>query len=298
MSLSFKQLRAFITVAQSQNFAEAALKMHISQPALSSAIKKCEEILGGALFTRTTRTVSLTKEGEVFLPIALRLYDEYHDSINQIQAVFAKQTGSLTIASMPSFAERYLPEYLYAFHQRYPNISIKIEDVVVERVVELVSQGKVECGFSFEPTLDDDMIFTPLFTDKFVVVMHPKHPLYKHDVHRMTLLDIQGEAMVVMNRNSNLRVFIDSVYEHYQIAPHIIAEASQIGTLGQLVKQQIGIAIVPQLSSQRMEQLGLRCVLLDEAMLQRKVGIISAPYQHMSVMTQAFLEMIERPVTT
>jgi LysR family carnitine catabolism transcriptional activator len=298
MSLSFKQLRAFITVAQSNNFAEAALKMHISQPALSSAIKKCEEILGGALFMRTTRTVSLTKEGEAFLPIALRLYDEYHDSINQIQAVFAKQSGSLTIASMPSFAERYLPEYLYAFHQRYPNISIKIEDVVVERVEELVSQGKVECGFSFEPTRDDDMTFTPLFTDKFVVVMHPSHPLCQRAASGMSLLDIQNEAMVVMNRNSNLRVFIDGVYKHYQITPQIIAEASQIGTLGQLVKQQIGIAIVPQLSSLRMEQLGLCCVELNEAMLQRKVGIISAPYQHMSVTTQAFLEMIEQPITT
>lgn len=298
MSLSFKQLRAFITVAQSHNFAEAAIKLHISQPALSSAIKKCEELLGGALFMRTTRSVSLTKEGDVFLPIALRLYDEYHDSINQIQAVFAKQTGSLTIASMPSFAERYLPEYLYAFHQRYPNISIKIEDVVVERVVELVSQGKVECGFSFEPTIEDDMTFTPLFTDKFVVVMHPSHPLSELYVDSITLLDVQDESMVVMNRNSNLRVFIDSVYEHYNISPHIIAEASQIGTLGQLVKQQIGIAIVPQLSSQRMQELGLRCVELNETLLQRKVGIISTPYQHMSVTTQAFMEMIARPVTT
>lgn len=298
MSLSFKQLRAFITVAQSQNFAEAAIKMHLSQPALSSSIKKCEEILGGALFMRTTRTVSLTKEGEAFLPIALRLFDEYHDAINQIQAIFTKQVGSLTIASMPSFAERYLPEYLYAFHQCYPNISIKIEDVVVERVVELVSQGKVECGFSFEPTIKDNITFTPLFMDKFVVVMHPNHVLCRAVQHGLTLLDIQAEPMVVMNRNSNLRVFIDSVYAHYTITPDIVAEASQIGTLGNLVKQQIGIAIVPQLSSLRMEELGLCCVELNEAKLQRQVGVITNSYQQMSVMTQAFLAMVERPVTT
>ena len=178
-ALSFKQLHAFITVAQSTNFAEAAIKMHLSQPALSSAIKKCETILGGALFIRTTRKVSLTREGEAFLPIALRLANEYHDSVNQIQAIFTKQTGSLTIASMPSFAERYLPQYMYQFHTDYPNITIKIEDVVVEKVVELVQQGKVECGFSFEPDSPNELSFEPLFTDTFNLVCHPEHPLVK-----------------------------------------------------------------------------------------------------------------------
>lgn len=293
MSLSFKQLHAFLTMAQSHNFAEAATKMHVTQPALSSAIKKCEDILGGELFTRTTRTVSLTKEGEAFVPIAQRLLTEYQDAMDQIQAVFAKQTGSLSVAAMPSFAERYLPEYLYQFHALYPNISIKIEDVVVEKVIDLVQEGKVECGFSFEPKASSDIMFTPLFTEQFVVVMHASHPLNQAQQTSLTLSDIAPFDMVVMNKNSNLRVFIDSVYAQQHIEPQIIAEASQIGTLGQLVKQQIGIAIVPQLSSQRMEELGLVCVRIDESKLQRKVGIITNPYQQLSVTTQAFLEIVE-----
>lgn len=293
MSLSFKQLQAFLMMAQSHNFAEAAIKMHVTQPALSSAIKKCEDILGGELFTRTTRTVALTKEGEAFLPIAQRLHTEYQDAMAQIQAVFAKQTGTLSVAAMPSFAERYLPEYLYQFHILYPNISIKIEDVVVEKVIDLVQEGKVECGFTFEPKHNLDITFTPLFTDQFVVVMHASHPLNQPKHRTLTLHDIATFDMVVMNRNSNLRVFIDSVYEEQEIIQHIIAEASQIGTLGQLVKRQIGIAIVPQLSSQRMEELGLVCIALNESKLQRKVGIITNPYQQLSVTTQAFLEMVE-----
>ncbi|CAI8178018.1 MAG: HTH-type transcriptional regulator CynR [Glaciecola sp. HTCC2999] len=293
MALSFKQLQAFLTMAHSHNFAEAATKMHVTQPALSSAIKKCEDILGGELFARTTRTVSLTKEGETFLPIAQRLYTEYQDAIEQIQAVFAKQVGSLNVAAMPSFAERYLPEYLFEFHAMYPNISIKIEDVVVEKVIDLVQAGKVECGFSFEPKVNSDMTFTPLFTEQFVVVMHANHPLNDAKHTTLALNDIASFDVVVMNKNSNLRVFIDSVYKEQGIEPKIIAEASQIGTLGQLVKQQIGIAIVPQLSSQRMEELGLVCCRLNEAKLQRKVGIITNPYQQLSVTTQAFLRIVE-----
>ena len=73
MNVSYRQLQAFVQVAQSSTFAEAAQKMCLSQPALSSAIKKMEEQVGGALFSRTTRKVQLSPEGQDFLPTAIRL---------------------------------------------------------------------------------------------------------------------------------------------------------------------------------------------------------------------------------
>ena len=71
MNVSYRQLQAFLQVAQSATFAEAAQKMFLSQPALSSAIKKMEEQVGGPLFSRTTRKVQLTPEGQDFLPCLL-----------------------------------------------------------------------------------------------------------------------------------------------------------------------------------------------------------------------------------
>ena len=63
MSISYRNMQAFLCVAESATFAEAAEKLFVTQPALSSSIKKMEEQLGGQLFSRTTRRVQLTPEG-------------------------------------------------------------------------------------------------------------------------------------------------------------------------------------------------------------------------------------------
>lgn len=78
--MTVKQLRAFLAVAQSLSFAQACERLHLSQPALSLAIKNLEQSLGGQLLVRTTRSVALTPEGETLLPIAVRLLADWDNA--------------------------------------------------------------------------------------------------------------------------------------------------------------------------------------------------------------------------
>ena len=89
MSISYRNMLAFIRVAESATFAEAAEKLHLTQPALSSAIKKMEEQLGGKLFSRSTRRVTLTPEGHTLLPTARRLVNEWDETYHDMQNLFA-----------------------------------------------------------------------------------------------------------------------------------------------------------------------------------------------------------------
>lgn len=89
MDISYRQLRAFIEVAKSSTFAEAAVNLHLTQPALSSSIKKMEQQLGGRLFERNTRNVSLTPEGELLLPNAIRLLRDWDNTFSDMQNLFA-----------------------------------------------------------------------------------------------------------------------------------------------------------------------------------------------------------------
>ena len=73
MNITIKQIRAFLAVVDVNSFVEASELLHISQPALSTTIKNVEETVGGRLLARSTRTISLTPEGELFLPVAKRL---------------------------------------------------------------------------------------------------------------------------------------------------------------------------------------------------------------------------------
>src|SRR3990167_4885747 len=102
--MTVKQLRAFLAVAQSLSFAQACERLHLSQPALSLAIKNLEESLGGQLLTRTTRSVRLTPEGETLLPIARRLLVDWDNTEELLRQHFTLQLGKVAVAAMPSFA--------------------------------------------------------------------------------------------------------------------------------------------------------------------------------------------------
>src|SRR5690349_19963292 len=108
-SMTPRRLKAFTVVAQTVSSARACERLHLSQPALSLAIRSLEEALGGRLLTRTTRQVRLTPEGAALLPHAIQLLADWENVRERMQQRFTLQRGHVTVAAMPSFASNVLP---------------------------------------------------------------------------------------------------------------------------------------------------------------------------------------------
>src|SRR5690606_39160670 len=166
-----RQLQAFAAVAQTLSFARACERLHMSQPALSLAIKNLEEELGGRLLARTTRQVRLTPEGAALLPQALQLLADWDNVRERLRQRFTLQRGHVTIAAMPSFAGNILPRILREYRARHPNVEVTVHDVIQEQVVDMVEHGRVEIGFGFEPEAVDTLAFEPLFVDRFMAIV-------------------------------------------------------------------------------------------------------------------------------
>ncbi|MEM0910728.1 MAG: LysR family transcriptional regulator [Pseudomonadota bacterium] len=293
--ISLKSMQAFVTLAEKSNFADAAEKLFITQPALSTAIKNMETQLGGKLFARSTRKVALTPEGTEFLPVAQRLIQDWDIAIADIQSKFSMQRGSLAIAAMPSFAESILPKYLNEYHLAFPDIRIRVLDIVMEDVIKSVEEGRAELGFVFEPEQRVNVDFVPIMRDSFIVIMRPSHPLAS--ASQLAMQDVMHFPLVTMNKGSTFRLWIDNAYAAYQKQPNIIAETFQLGTLGQLLNQsthdpELAIGIVPQLCQQQMERKGLMCIELTESMLKRDVGLVMPVRKPLSTAAMSFLDMI------
>ncbi len=288
MAISYRNMFAFIQVAESSTFVEAAEKLHITQPALSTAIKKMETQLGGALFSRSTRRVQLTPEGRTLLPNAKRLINEWDDTVHDMQNLFAMKKGTLSIAAMPSFAASKLPGILKQFHQSQPDVRIRVLDVVMEKVIEMVLAGRVEVGFTFEPEVSDGLCFHSLFTDSFIVVAHPSHSMLTSS-DGVEWEKVCESDFIAMNRGSALRKWIDEIATKHG-ALNIVAETGQLSTIGQLIKQQMGISIVPSLCKEQMESIGLVCLPLLNSPMQKSVGMVRALRGSMSVASSTLWE--------
>ena len=294
MSVSYRAMMAFVYVAESSTFAEAAIKMHITQPALSASIRKMEDQLGGRLFNRSTRHVELTPEGKILLPMARRLLQDWDNTFVDMQNLFAMNKGTLTIAAMPSFTESHLPPLLAKYHALYPNIHIRIEDVVMERVIESVLSGRAELGFSFKPDILDGLMFFPLFTCEFLLVCRPEHPLARRP--SVVWKDVIGSAFVAMNKGSAVRRWTEHA-ARVEGKLNIVAETGQLATVGQLVYNNLGVSVVPALCENVMTLRSLVCIPLEDRSLSREVGIVIASKSGLSVAADKLISMAKQVTT-
>lgn len=292
MNISVKQLRGFVAIAEAGSFSEACEHLHLSQPALSAAIRKMEEELGGQLFARSTRSVALTPEGAEFLPVARRLLVDWNEGFDDLRGLFALQRGKLSIAAMPSFASNCLPQTLTQLVQRFPNININVQDIVMEEVISAVQSGRVELGITFEPDSMDGLDFQPLFNDRFIAIMPPNHELAANS--EVPFADLLSYTLVSLNRGSSTRRWTDNAISHAGQQPPHIFEAFQLTTIGSMVAAGVGVAVVPALCQQQMQALGAICLPISHGGIERRVGIFTRRRHALSSAAQKFIELLNR----
>ncbi len=287
---TYKQLSAFINVAMSNTFAEAAEKVHLSQPALSTSIKTLESQLGGRLFSRTTRRVQLSREGAEFLPIATRLLQDWDNAVHDMQGLFAMKKGNLTIAAMPSFSISLLPKILQEFHENWADIKISVVDIVMEAVIASVQEGRAEIGFTFETDQLDGLTLQPILNNKFIAVVHRQHRLASYpEVDWKTLSQFD---FVAMNRGSNMRKWIEKFVADNQLHLSIVAEANQLATLGEFVKCKLGVTVVPGVCETQFSNNGLTCIPIGEGNLEKNIVMIKQSRKDLSVPAQAMWDQV------
>jgi LysR family carnitine catabolism transcriptional activator len=288
--MTVKQLRAFLAVAQSLSFAQACERLHLSQPALSLAIKNLEESLGGQLLTRTTRSVRLTPEGETLLPIARRLLVDWDNTEELLRQHFTLQMGKVAVAAMPSFAGNRLPAALKAFRDAYPRVNVAVHDVINERVMEMVRERRVELGVAFEPAALDGLQFTPLYNDRFVAVVPASSELARRDA--LSWADLLGQPFIALQRPSAVRFLLeDSIAALHGKLP-VAFESHQLATVGRMVAEGLGVSAVPSLCRGQMEELGARCLPLNEPQVERRVGLLHLAGHQLSSAAQAMADVL------
>lgn len=288
--MTVKQIRAFLAVAQTLSFIQACERLHLSQPALSLAIKSLEENLGGQLFNRTTRSVRLTPEGEALLPLARRLITDWDNAQEELQQRFCLDLGRVTVAAIPSFSGNLLPSILKTFRTSHPGISIKIQDVINEQVIEMVQVGDVELGLAFAPHAVSGLHFTPLYTDRFVAVVPGNSPLAQaHHVRWEQLLE---EPFIALQRPSAVRYMLEDALVALNRTLPVELESHQLTTVARMVASGLGVSVVPALCVSQMEALGARCLPLHDPAVERPFGVLQQPGHELSVAARALFDTL------
>jgi LysR family carnitine catabolism transcriptional activator len=285
-----RQLKAFTSVAQTLSFARACERLHMSQPALSLAIRSLEQALGGPLLTRTTRQVRLTPEGAAFLPQALQLLADWDNVRERIKQRFTLQTGHVTVAAMPSFAGNVLPRILRDYRKRHPNVEVAVHDVVQEQVVEMVATGRVELGFGFEPEGESVLAFEPLFVDPFVAIVPAGSPLLANAT--VSWAQLLNHNFIALQRPSSTRRLIEESLAAKGMELRLALECHQLATVIQFVAAGLGVSVAPSLCQQQVASMGARSLKLSRPSIRKPVGLITRADQQLSTAAEAIREVV------
>lgn len=178
--MDIDQLTAFERIAREGSFSRAAWELGIAQPTISARIQALEAEVGGELFQRNGRQITLTALGSSFLPYARRALAVLSEGLEAARESDAGKRGRITFGVLNSLSDAFLAPIITQFHKEFPDVELYIRSGDHERVVNLLSDGIIELGLLTWPCLDSLINgHQPLFflSEAIIVVCAPKHPL-------------------------------------------------------------------------------------------------------------------------
>jgi DNA-binding transcriptional LysR family regulator len=273
INFDLQELQAFLAVAERSSFRAAAEDMHISQPALSRRIEKLEAQLGARLLERTTRRVSLTQVGRVFLERARNAIDELDNAVLSIGDLSAQLGGRVTVACVPSVAYYFLPSIIRDYAERFPRIRVRLIDETANIVLNSVVSGRADFGVCFFGTQEPEVDFKPVLREEFVLAMRRDHP---YASRRSVSWDELGqERFMTVAKESGNRLLIDDALAKSGKHASGVFEVSHVMTLLGLVEAGLGVAAVPRLAMPLSGHPTLVGVKLENPRVMRTLGLIT-----------------------
>lgn len=246
--MNVEQIEAFIFVALTGSFSKTADLLYLSQPTVSMRIKALETSMGCKLFQRTGHTISLTKEGDIFLPYAKNILLTLQEGQQAIQRSYGDVEGELTISTVFVAAFYILPDLVEQFQQLYPKIKLTILTGHSHQVLDMVLNHEVSFGIARAVT-HPQINRIQLMSDEMVLAIYPEHPFSNR--HQVTIEEVARERLILFNRGSLDWKLIDSAFSHYQLKNNVVMEADNIEVVKRMVRQKLGIAFLPRFSIQR-----------------------------------------------
>ncbi|TQS24785.1 LysR family transcriptional regulator [Microbispora sp. KK1-11] len=244
--LPLAQLHAFVVLAEELHFGHAAARLGIAQPPLSQQIRRLEDKVGHALFTREPGRVALTAAGRELLPAARHALTDLADGLAAARAVGSGRAGSLRIGFAASLALTVLPGLLRAFRERFPGVRLDIREMTTAPQIAALRDKTIDAGLLREPPTDEaGLAFRTVLTEPFVAVLPSAHPLAA--LRTVRLARLADEPFVLLPRAAGPRLHdqITGLCEVAGFTPLVAQRAVEWQTVCALVETGLGVSLAP-----------------------------------------------------
>ena len=292
MEQNLSQYKIFYEVAKAGNISRAAKELYISQPAISKSISKLEDSLGLSLFTRSSRGVQLTCEGEVLFEHVREAFEALDRGEQELKRIQEFDIGHLRIGVSNTLCKYILLPYLKTFVDQYPHMRVTIESQATAQTLARLEQQKIDLGLVAEPSLKKELSFIPVMDIQDIFVATPAYleNLYLREGRDTSLFET-GNIMLLDTSNMT-RGYVDEYMAQNNIYPRQILEVTTMDLLIEFAKIGLGIGcVIKELVQKELESGVLTEIPLDIPIHRRTIGFAYHP-ANQALALKTFLEFL------
>jgi len=240
-----QNLRAFLAVAETGSFSEAAVQLHLTQPAVSKRIAVLESELDTRLFDRIGRSTQLTESGRTLLPRAHEILLAIDDTRRSLHNLTDEVSGTLSIGTSHHAGLHRLPPALRQFARAYPQVALDIRFMDSEQAHEAVLHGDLELAIvTLSPIDIPQLERTVLWDDPLAFVCAPDHPLAS--MRNLEATDLMEHAAVLPGEATYTGRLIREAFEAQGLALPRAMKTNYLETLKMLAGVGLGWSVLPK----------------------------------------------------
>jgi DNA-binding transcriptional LysR family regulator len=293
MDLELAWLKSWLAVIDAGGFARAADRIYLSQPRVSAHVANLERALGYTLIDRKARPLTLTDEGQRFLPKARAILAAVDDAVAELRSTETSVTGRVTLASFASASSAFVPGVISAIRETHPGIQVGVLDVDVHVIDSTLIERRASVAlrpYRPEPS-DRTLVRRGLWREPFVILAPDGHELLSQT--EIDLAQIAEYPVITIGdpfAGQSLGYEAWTGLHHRHLEPNLGMVTHQPTTLAAMVRAGHGIGLVNLLAATMVRADGLEVRPLASPTVAREVGLWWHDHEPLSRATQTFIE--------
>lgn len=275
MDQNLSQYRIFYAVAKAGNISRAAKELYISQPAISKSISKLEDSLNTVLFTRNSRGVQLTDEGQVLFEHTRDAFEELAKGEQELKRIREFNMGHIRIGVSNTLCRFIMVKYLKGFIEQYPHIKITIESQPTTQTLSMLEQQRIDIGLVVEQKSAKSMNFIPVMDIEDIFVATPSY-LENLKLREGADTDVfQSGNLMLLDKNNITRHYIDDYMSVNEIVANNLLEVTTMDLLIEFARIGLGIGcVIKEFVKEDLDSGRLAQLKLDTPIHKRTVGFL------------------------
>jgi DNA-binding transcriptional LysR family regulator len=289
--LDTRQIRAFISLARSGSFTQAGRELHLTQSAISHAIKALETDLSCQLFHRQGKTVHLTHHGRELLPHAETILQEMSQARASLGALDKTPRGRLTIGCTPAASQFILPTVFREFKESFPQYDIRVVPGETPQTIDRMLNNELDLSVTLRPPDVSRLECHPIFEDELEFLVSPLHPWATKTPR---IKDANAETFIVSSRSSLNFSIIQEFFLKQGVRLNHFIELGSSEAIKELAKLGLGIAIAARwIARAEIEAGQLVPVPLTKGKLRRRWVTSSLKGRRLNLAERTFVGLCE-----